>query len=462
MYEFDYVSVANASLKVIQEAHDNVLKILKVGLKKVGLKPKDIKDEKPVNPLLSKKYDEETQLCINMYNYTKSNLNVVVAIDELKQKGLELKHFEKLIKKSNELNLNLNVFITGYSQFGSEKEHVHMLFKNEILTTLIALNNYLISNNISPIKFLENNTLPQNAWTLKEVFDANQEIDSLVETIKLQQFSPFEAIIFIHHYITNKFQYKENSENPEISRSIVGVLNSDNIVCVGYAELTKAIIDKLNMPGLSSETLESVIKSVNKNQTLLEKSHLTGVDDNMNFAHLQNLITIDDPKYNIKGTYVSDTCWDSKNDEFDMGKGFGYCMFPVDDLFHLSNKSFQQLNQLNDTDSLEIMTTDKEIPIKSMPIYKKYYGKYNPIPAETYKNCIYKVLRKIYPFATIAEINHYTNYYMAISEINAFDTFSGNVKHSLAIEAPSNPDICFKGEDDFSLNLPCNEQHEKF
>jgi len=370
------------------------------------------------------------QIYIDLYYYTKYGFNVVIEVDKMKNEEIKLKHIESLIKKAKALNLPLNLFVSGYSKIGNEKEHVDMLFTQNILNTFIALNNYLRANKMGELRFMEDPLHPDSSWTLSQVINANEEINSLVDTIKMQNFTPYEAMAYIHFYLSSQFPYKENVEDPLAPRSIVGLLNSEDIVCVGYAKFIKAVVDKLNMPGLSAQTIESVLKPVQpKNGAkMVNKYPISG------FAHLQNLITINDPKYGVKGTYMNDACWDAKNDSFPSGKGFGNFMYSINDAFKYNSFTYQEIPSQNAYDATKILQSQKIMRKEEMPFYQKYSKQSKTIPIETFENCLYNMFKKSYPSLDRKQLKDTITYYTTLSKVIAASIFSEQAENKLAVE----------------------------
>ena len=92
------------------------------------------------------------------------------------------------------------------------------------------------------------------------IYFINKRITNIVDFIKQKQFTPFEAMIYIHNYVTS-LQYTRG----DASQIIVGALNGQEIVCSGYASIIKAIIDKLNMPGLKCDIIG--LNKINEDKT---------------------------------------------------------------------------------------------------------------------------------------------------------------------------------------------------
>ena len=137
----------------------------------------------------------------------------------------------------------------------------------------------------------------EDGSTAEQALDASRRINKLVEHInKVKEdgtsLSPLEKYICAYQFVAN-FVYKEEnteSENHFKSRNLVSILTGDKIVCVGHAAMLKEICTRI---GIQSE---------------IQYWHFS--DDNI--GHANNLVRIDDDKYNIHTIYYADACWDSK------------------------------------------------------------------------------------------------------------------------------------------------------
>ena len=136
-------------------------------------------------------------------------------------------------------------------------------------------------------------------WTLKEVERANNSIEKVANKIKKHNFSPIEKLLKAYISVTQRdYRVEEENEDPSISRSIYGVLNSNKIVCVGYSSLLKAIMASVD----------------DKNIQLVENTIATSVDGLYADGYHRDLIVhIKDEKYGINGYFLLDPTWDSKN-----------------------------------------------------------------------------------------------------------------------------------------------------
>lgn len=216
-------------------------------------------------------------------------------------------------------------------------------------------------------------------WTFEQVVKANEEIDKLVKSIKDANLSPYEAMTFIHKYITDNYYYN-NTDNIESSRTITGAILYKEIVCVGYASMVKAIVDKLDMPNLKCDYLSC----------RLTKKDLSGLG-----AHMQNLVAIKDDKYGIDGVYVEDACFDSAKTIDDSGSkialGFGNFLFSVNDV-----ENYKDYNYFQDDRKISIGVDFVIDWYEGTPeIIKKYGDKSQPIGEDKLERAVFEVFTRM-------------------------------------------------------------------
>lgn len=414
MYEFSYPKIAYLSAS---EIHDNIL-YLEASLKK------NLEQSK------SSYSKESIDLFTNLINYVKSSINVVIDINNLKNEEIDFDLIQNLINNSNQLNLPLNIFVMGGSNFNQAQEKSDMLFSNELLDKFTMLNDLLVKSGKSPLRFMEDPSMPESSWTLDEVKKANSQIDIVVNFIKENKLSPFESMAFIHKVITSTFSYNDDEMTPINSRSIVGVVKTSKIVCVGYSRFIKAIIDKLEMKGLECETFLSTLNSYDLDNAVLDELGISPYGT----IHMQDLIKIKDPKYNVDGVYVSDACWDAKNEFFPAGKGYGSFMFPVTDLVSYKGIAFDQPK--SDFEALiGICNINEQVDPESFPIIKENISKSKPIKIEQLTSCLKNLFKVLYPNDNQEKINLRVKRTLDVSKAVANSIFTNNAKNALAIES---------------------------
>lgn len=148
-------------------------------------------------------------------------------------------------------------------------------------------------------------------YETNKVLNAYQSIKTTVDYIKSKTDSPLERFLMAYDYVST-FMYKGNDNDVGKSRSLVQILNGFDIVCVGYAELLSCICKELGIRCVSQDCI---------------------VGDGVVFPnHRNNLVFLDDNKYNIHGAFHCDVCWDSLREGKEPLMEYNYCLLPVKDL----------------------------------------------------------------------------------------------------------------------------------
>lgn len=126
------------------------------------------------------------------------------------------------------------------------------------------------------------NRMPISIDTFKKTL---KKIEEIVINIKKLDLSPIEQVMFAYDVVKDK-EYQEESEDESayLSRDVSTSLFGDKIVCVGYSNIFKTILDKL------------------------------GIKNDVYFVtnHQRNIAYIKDEKYDIEGIYYFDATGDSK------------------------------------------------------------------------------------------------------------------------------------------------------
>lgn len=108
--------------------------------------------------------------------------------------------------------------------------------------------------------------------------------------------SPVEKVAMAYD-IMKTFQYKEvnDDEDKSISRNPNTIMETGNIVCVGYTSMLQEVF----------KYLDNNIKIDNFGVTCYDE------EDKFRGYHSRSIVRIDDDKYNIHGIYALDATWDS-------------------------------------------------------------------------------------------------------------------------------------------------------
>ena len=139
--------------------------------------------------------------------------------------------------------------------------------------------------------------------TVQEFIAMRETINYFVNIIKGSNLSKLEQVLYAYE-ICKSFKYNEG-KHPEDSREIHKIIETGNIVCVGYSLLYKQILKELN--------IKCEDYSVNAGNTYNNNS-------NNEYNHRRVLIRIDDDKYNIHMIAACDPTWDSYSVDYSYNK----------------------------------------------------------------------------------------------------------------------------------------------
>ncbi len=154
-------------------------------------------------------------------------------------------------------------------------------------------------------------------WSVKEVEIANSKIMSSANEIKKMGLSPFESLMAAYLKVTSrKYTSEEENDHWSTSRSVYGALNGGKIVCTGYSQILKAIIDELGE--------ENIIIYTNHVAVSWENEQIDGYHSNV-------ILYIKDEKYGINGYYYLDPTWDSNSKNISE-KDLAHFMVPLKDI----------------------------------------------------------------------------------------------------------------------------------
>lgn len=124
----------------------------------------------------------------------------------------------------------------------------------------------------------------------------------MVSYIKNSNYSSLEKYIAVYNIVKKFKKYLENRYDKTESRYIKKFLNNDYMVCVEYVTLLKEL---LKMVGINSYDYHVSADISYDNGFKLEDKTVDLV------VHARLIVSINDPKYNINGFYVSDPTWDN-------------------------------------------------------------------------------------------------------------------------------------------------------
>ncbi len=327
---------------------------------------------------------------------------------------------------------------------------------------LTNLNDFLIKNSNKELLYQESLNLNGSliAWKHSTVCRANSELSKVILEIKDKHLSPFETMIFIHKYASS-FKYNEG-KSAEEARTITGLYDKKDIVCVGYATLVKAIVDELNMEGLEAQINTCDVRTLDN----LFKSG----------KHVNNIIKIKDDKYDIDGIYMEDACWDSALEGAKTkGRGLAHLLYPIQDITKLSSMIYRDLKietldqlihcqideeklklhspktSLRDKIRIKVAILKREIKtiVKKPEIYERVHS--NPITLNAYKNGFYTLLKTLKPYNSETQLQKDTKKEIEKSVARSTQVFSKSADNCFAQEIK-----CYKKDEMRKIKLDNN------
>ena len=281
---------------------------------------------------------------VNRKEFIENFRNIMIGLDKDCICRGTVTDIKRIVELLNAKGMIIRVAIDSTSKNQSNSSNINYLYGRKKTKMLLDLYNYLIDVGCEELvvgEFIEIKKLEdfEKTWTIRQVIEANNQVDKMVNLIKHVELSPFEAMLFIHKAAT-WFEYKKpTDEFVESGRVLPSIFKDEKIVCSGYASFVKAVIDKLNLENVLDGTLVCEVVGC----TLQEKGDNGKIIEES--AHCHNLIRIEDDKYGIKGVYVEDACWDCakpKRKNMEEGRGFAHCLYPVADLLNFTDKVYRQ------------------------------------------------------------------------------------------------------------------------
>ena len=192
---------------------------------------------------------------------------------------------------------------------------------------IIVVNNRKLLKQSKLLRYTKNIDLTiidgQVVYTKEEYLQEEKQLEDLIKFIKLNNLSPYERFLAAYNIVKQFKKYRDCCENPDLSRKLKYILNNEYMVCVGYANLLKNLLDKLDIP--------SMYITLGIDNTECDEETDIG-------RHARNIIKIDDVKYNIHGIYTSDATWDNDMEN---------------DLYHHHALTFQRKKELSKLETLE-------------------------------------------------------------------------------------------------------------
>lgn len=321
-----------------------------------------------------------------------------------------VEQFNKEFKKNTELELLFNISDSGvnketlsyvleivkkikYSDIDYKKVSLQLLgddfdyreamptiMSQEELNMVKYFEKSMVGNRLINKLFLKEGK-KATSLTIEEVENANKFVENVAVKIKEMELSPFETAVYVHD-LCSSFFYNELDKNYN-SRVLGDVISSGNIVCVGYASMYKAIIDRV------------------EDERIKSKLNVCFVSNFSNSGHANNLVYVNDEKYGVCGTYMEDSCWSALGFSPNEKNTLTYCLYPVHDV-DFTNKRYLYLNSYKLSEYYETAETLQEADDSDQKLYEKSHiefldsikDKGEVIPFEKYYEAYYNILLK--------------------------------------------------------------------
>ena len=425
--------------------------------------------------LLEGKMDfEKNKLEVDAYNrfllrpdkITDTSVFLQVDCDALNDETIaKLESFCQMVKDRN-YNLQLVVYRGVVEKI--ENGRVLYNYSAEELNKLDKVNNLSMKYfNKQLIHQAGASLTPRKRWYHDEVVVANHRLEKLAQDLLKLRLSPVEMMVVIHKYCSS-FVYMSENYHLEDSRTILSVLSDQEtpaIVCAAYANLEKALIDKLTSygyEGLDCQLSTYRIRDHRRKDTF----------------HCFCIVDVDDKKYNIKTKCYEDATKDAPTQKVPYQQAFNHLLLPISDVAKMkkiyrlyeSNVQFMQetVSYIINKGSLKNMkgyklacpSAAKELDkTKQPPKMMSLAPQSHAIDYDTMKKVIGNAYKKMLAHLDEKEITRAVNYEIAMSLYFAKYIFKKNATNAFAVKAHSLTKQEF--EDIKNFVFPSEEVFEK-
>ena len=164
-------------------------------------------------------------------------------------------------------------------------------------------------------------------YGIGEVDFAMSKVYKYCDFIEQNNLSPLEALLYSYFVATNKpYRLESKEEDLGTSRSLYLIMTNDKMVCSGYCNLIKGIINNTNIGKDKIQLFDNSTTSYEKNKTDL---------------HATLVAYVKDDKYNINGYYYLDPTSDAELRLYKRSKNrsffFNNFMIPLSDMEYSDN-----------------------------------------------------------------------------------------------------------------------------
>lgn len=258
----------------------------------------------------------KTALLISEYlnedlcNYLNDNRDSVSSITFALNKGDKFDKRKLNILKETIDNLKKDKSLPIYEMYFFS--NCYYCNKEEFMN-LLEFERYVRKNykNDYELKFHSGNTIINK----RQIINGNNKINEVVKYLKESSLSPYEKVVYVQKLLSEKKFF--NSKSPFINQDIYTILNTRNIVCIGYAMIFNAIFDELNDENIKVriQVFDYNISSKDKNSVL----------------HSLNTLYVKDEKYDFEGYYDLDITASGEG-----LSNLSYFMLPAGDIINIT------------------------------------------------------------------------------------------------------------------------------
>lgn len=375
-----FKKLKNHNLQVFQNEVAEYKKFSKKRLKE--LLKSATEDEKEIIKKEQETTLEEDLKSCKKYYEEYENFNLLIDLSKIGKDKKSLNKIGQILKLFKEKNIIVDkVSFQLLDNDVDFRDRMPSVLKEDELIMLKYFEQSLVSKNLVDNIYLQEG-VGGKPLTIQQVEKSNIFVEKISQKIKSMNLSPFEAAVYIHDFCSS-FYYNET--NYDSTRVLADVVNSGSIVCVGYASMYKAIVDKISMPGLNA------------------KLNVATTNESAG-GHANNLVEIKDDKYGINGTYMEDACWSAPG-EFRSQNALTYCLYPIDDINNLeitysyhNTKKMQEYYSLDtEFEKFDNMPNDERAAknkIEHSEFLNSINKKGEPIDLNKYAEAYFKILIK--------------------------------------------------------------------
>ena len=352
-----------------------------------------------------------------------SNITVIADFNELKESlkpESPFVYLKQIVSQFSELKKRANFSIKFMPEHLEVNDKVPEILNKQELLELVDLIKHVRSTKPTPSfdvgireYFSDTDT------SIEQVIRANHFVKSVAADIKSKNLTPFETVVMVHKFCTEFGYTNRGGDERYGSRLLKNIIASGNINCVGFSTMFKSIIDEIGNPNLKV--------SFNNGILPFDNDYYYGQHGNL-------LVKIEDPEYDISGTYINDVSLNNARESF--GNNLSCCLMPVQDLDYIEDFQYYHSNftlrkdffneDLKPTDYNETTIDVKKL----MEEHKQFIQQHNSpaIPVVKYGDALKSI--GIKSGMSFDESEEFADYYIDRSLSAAINIFSHGATNS--------------------------------